>query len=310
MTPDTSQPIKTYRMSDRSTRLDFDIRDQAVRPAIAVAHRHEFFQMQVNASAGHVHVIGGQRREHRSHSVIFVMPYRVHCAYNPTDARYHIINFAPQFLRPGLDLSPFDMEEVSIADYPELAPFLYEGHIDFDFDDSEFAYISGVIRHMVGLNQRRGLGTLERLRGMLLELIGFVTETYQRELCELADQRVVLQRRSDTLKRVIRHIEEHLAESLSIYSVAEAAHVSPNYLSQLLKKHTGLAFVEWVTSKRMERARHLLVHSEDRVSEIANAVGFNDEAYFTRRFTQRFQVSPSKYRRRMQSAAAIEASDA
>jgi len=297
MNDDPNQAIKTYRMLDRSDRLDFDIRDQTVRPAIAVAHRHEFFQMQVNASVGHAHMIGGQRREHASRSIIFVMPYRVHCAYNPPDARYHIINFAPQFLRPGLDLSPFDMEEASMSDYPELAPFLYEGHIDFDFDEAEFAYVQGVIRHMMTLNQRRGLGTLERLRGALLELVGFVTETYQQELADLAGQRVFLQRRSDTLKRVIKHIDENLANMLSIYTIAEAAHVSPNYLSQLLKKHTGLAFVEWVTAKRMERALHLLVHTDDRISEIANAVGFSDEAYFTRRFSQRFHLSPTKYRR-------------
>jgi AraC-like DNA-binding protein len=301
MSADSIQDIRTYRMSDRSERLDFDIRDQTARPAIAVAHRHEFFQMQVNVSVGHTHVIGGQRREHASRSIIFVMPYRVHCAYNPPDARYHIINFAPQFLRPGLDLSPFDMEEASIFDYPELAPFLYEGHVDFDFDEAEFAYVQGVIRHMMTLNQRRGLGALERLRGALLELIGFVTETYQDELRDMAEQRVFLQRRSETLRRVIRHIEDNLGAALSIYTVAEAAHVSPNYLSQLLKKHTGLAFVEWVTSKRMERAKHLLTHTDERVSEIANAVGFADEAYFTRRFTQRFSLSPSKFRRQMQT---------
>ncbi|SAK46034.1 AraC family transcriptional regulator [Caballeronia hypogeia] len=306
MNDDSLQDIKTYRMGDRSDRLDFDIRDQSVRPAIAVAHRHEFFQMQVNTSVGHTHVIGGQRREHPSRSIIFVMPYRVHCAYNPPDARYHIINFAPQFLRPGLDLSPFEMEEASIFEYPELAPFLYEGHVDFDFGEAEFAYVQGVIRHMMTLNQRRGLGTLERLRGMLLELIGFVTETYQDALREMAEQRVFLQRRSDTFKRVMRHIEGNLAAPLSIYSVAEAAHVSPNYLSQLLKKHTGLAFVEWVTAQRMERAKYLLAHGEDRVGEIAKSVGFADEAYFTRRFTQRFGQSPSKFRRQMQVQTSAE----
>jgi AraC-like DNA-binding protein len=65
----------------------------------------------------------------------------------------------------------------------------------------------------------------------------------------------------------------------------------------LLKKQTGLAFVEWLTGRRMERAQHMLTHTTDRVSAIANKVGFTDEAYFTRRFTKRFGVSPSAYRR-------------
>jgi AraC-like DNA-binding protein len=55
--------------------------------------------------------------------------------------------------------------------------------------------------------------------------------------------------------------------------------------------------VQWLTARRMERARELLVHSGERVSRIAHAVGFADEAYFTRRFRQRFGTSPTACRR-------------
>jgi AraC-like DNA-binding protein len=78
-----------------------------------------------------------------------------------------------------------------------------------------------------------------------------------------------------------------------------ATFLSPNYVSQLLKKQTGMAFVEWLTARRMEQAQHLLAHTMERVSKIANSVGFDDEAYFTRRFRQRFNVSPSEYRKAM-----------
>ena len=290
---------KTYRMGERSERLDFDIRDHTVRPAVSTPHRHEFFQIQVNATGGASQVISGQRRQYRARSLIFVLPYRVHCAYNPCEPSYTIINFATNFLRRDFDLSPLEMEEVSLTDYPELAPFLYEGHIDFGFDDQEFAHIQGLLRHMTALNHRRRLGTLERIRGTLLELIGFTTERFEAELRGLTERRIYLQGRTDALKRAIRHIDENLDKPLSLYSVAEAAFLSPNYLLQLLKKHTGLAFVDWVTVKRMDRAQDLLAHSEDRIFEIANAVGFSDEAYFTRRFHQRFGLSPSEYRRRV-----------
>jgi AraC-like DNA-binding protein len=63
-----------------------------------------------------------------------------------------------------------------------------------------------------------------------------------------------------------------------------------------------MAFVEWLTVRRMERAQHLLSHSTDRIFEVANAVGFADEAYFTRRFRQRFGQSPSEYRKAMRNS--------
>jgi AraC-like DNA-binding protein len=51
----------------------------------------------------------------------------------------------------------------------------------------------------------------------------------------------------------------------------------------------------------MERAQNLLAHTNERIGAIAHTVGFTDEAYFTRRFTQRFGVSPTAYRRSLLS---------
>ncbi|MNC93415.1 DNA-binding transcriptional regulator AraC [compost metagenome] len=48
----------------------------------------------------------------------------------------------------------------------------------------------------------------------------------------------------------------------------------------------------------MEKAQELLAHTSLRVGEIAEAVGFEDEAYFSRRFRQCFRVAPRDYRRR------------
>ncbi len=160
-----------------------------------------------------------------------------------------------------------------------------------------------LLRRMRELHTHRRLGTLERLRGALLELIGFTTERFAGQLQSLAEQRVYLQTHTDALRRVLKFIDENLHSDISLNEVAEAAFLSPNYLSQLLKKQTGLAFVDWLTGRRMDRARELLAHTAERVYSIANTVGYDDEAYFTRRFRQRFGVSPTEYRRSMQAGS-------
>ena len=50
--------------------------------------------------------------------------------------------------------------------------------------------------------------------------------------------------------------------------------------------------------KRMEIAQELLLMTDNRISEIAKEVGFSDEGYFTRRFKQKFNCSPSEFRAR------------
>ena len=290
--------IRTYKMADRSERVDFEIRDHSIRPPVTTPHRHEFFQIEANVAGEAHHVIAGKRCRYPARSLIFILPYRVHyAAHELTNPDYYVINFSTNFLRQDFDLSPLEMEEASITEYPELTPFLYEGHIDFVFTEKEFAHILGVIERLTLLQRERTLGTLERIRGGLLELIGFTVERYATQLQGLAGTRVYLQGRTDALRRVLKFIDEQLQRELSLNEVAEAAFLSPNYLSQLLKKQTGMAYVEWLTARRMERAQHLLTHTNERIFEVANAVGFSDEAYFTRRFRQRVGESPSGFRK-------------
>lgn len=294
--------IPTYKMVDRSERPDFEIRDQTVRAPLMQPHRHEFFQIEANLKGDAHHVIGGRRRPYPARSLVFVLPYRVHCAMHAPGAEYRVINFSMNFLRAGFAPSPLELEEVSIADFPELAPFIYEGYVDFVFDEPEFAHVRRLLERLTELHQRRKLGTLPRIQGTLLELIGFATERYSSELLSLSENRMYLRGRSDALRRVLTYIDQHLHEPISLNEVAEAAFLSPNYLSQVLKKQTGLAFVEWLTVRRMERAQELLAHGNDRVYAVANAVGFTDEAYFTRRFGQRFGMSPTQYRRSVRAS--------
>lgn len=226
------------------------------------------------------------------------MHYAAHELANPD---YYVINFAANFLRQDFDLSPLEMEAASIAKYPELIPFLYEGYVEFVFTKQEFAHVSAIIDRLTQLHKNRTLGTMERVRGAVLELIGFTVERHAPFLQALSESQTFMQGRSDALRRVMKFIDENLSRDISLNEVAEATFLSPNYLSQLLKKQTGMAFIEWLTARRMEQAQHLLAHTVERISEIANSVGFEDEAYFTRRFRQRFLQSPSEYRKSMRS---------
>lgn len=292
--------IKTYKMAERSDRLDFEIRSHKVRPPVTTPHRHEFFQIEANVSGEAHHVICGQRRSYPARSLIFILPYRVHyAAHEIVNPEYYVINFAANFLRQEFKLSPLEIEAASIVEYPELIPFLYEGSVDFVFSEQEFRYVSSILERLDDLQRHRTLGTTERIRGALLEIIGFTVERHATVLQELSNSRAFMRGRSDALGRVMKFIDDSLSGNISLDDVATATFLSSNYVSQLLKKQTGMAFVEWLTARRMEQAQHLLANTLWRVSRIANSVGFEDEAYFTRRFRQRFHVSPTEYRKIM-----------
>jgi len=295
--------IRTYGMEERSDTVDFFIRDERGRPPITHPHRHEYFQIQVCLAGDTRQHIGGAVRPFRRGYLSFVLPYRVHLVPHPDGSRFVLINFTQRFLRPDLDVDPLDLEDVPVAQAPELAPFIHQEYLDFAFDAADFATIEDLLGRMAAEHGARGFGSLELLRGYLLQLLGLVCRRHEAELMRLVGQQANRTSRRDSLQRVIRYVRDNLDREVALADAAAAAFLSPNYLAHLLKKETGKTFTELVTERRFERARELLANTDARIAEIAHATGFADEAYFSRRFRQWFSTSPRAYRDSLRSPA-------
>jgi AraC-like DNA-binding protein len=303
---------RTYAMPERCDRLDFYIRDQATRPAIEEPHKHEYFQIQINLGGDTEQHIGGVRRPFPAGAVAFILPHRLHLIPHPAHSRFVVINFVQAFLRANTDgiEDSLDLEDVPITQAPELAPFRLQEHIDFILEDADLAEIEPVLSRMLAINESRRFGATALLRGYLLQLIGIVCQRYADQLLRLSSRNVQRLGRRDALVRVDRHVNAHLAsDTLSLTSAAAAAFLSPNYLTHLIKKETGRTFVEWVTERRIARAKDLLANDNRRIKDIAFLVGYRDEAYFSRRFRQSVGQSPSDFRD-MHRRAGRQGSDA
>lgn len=96
--------------------------------------------------------------------------------------------------------------------------------------------------------------------------------------------------------RARKFIQEHLAEELSLRRLAKAVNINPNYLSEKFRQVTGVNFVEYVARTRFENACDLLRNTNQRISEIAFAVGFQSLSQFNRVFKKLAKKSPTQYR--------------
>ncbi len=100
-----------------------------------------------------------------------------------------------------------------------------------------------------------------------------------------------------TLNKSLEYIEEnYMRESLSLNEIAAAQEVSPNYFSAMFSQEMQMTFVEYVTRKRMEKARELLRDTDMRANEIALAVGYKNPHYFSFVFKKTQGCTPREYR--------------
>jgi AraC-like DNA-binding protein len=294
--PSRPSGLRLYGMQERANHLDFDIRFEGARDVLARPHRHEYFQIQVSIEGGSEQLVGGSVRPFTDGHLSFVLPYRVHVVPHPPGARYAIVNFSQGFLWPDLDVAPLDLEEVPIGRVPELAPFLFQEHLDFHFGPQDFRRILGWLDELAALNQARRLGTMSAIRGVLLQLLGLACHRHEEKLLAQASSHRGQLSRHDALQRVMAYVREHLHEEMSLNEAAGAAMLSPNYLAHLLKKQTGRTFTELVTARRLERAKELLLTSSARIADIAQQCGFGDAVYFSRRFRLQVGSTPRQFR--------------
>jgi len=278
--------VRTYRMSERADHPDFDIRFQGAREELTQVHKHDYFQIQVGLEGETSQAVGGAVRRFGRGTLSFVLPHRMHVIPHPAGSRYCIINFDQHLLWPSLDVDSLELDALPFESHPELAPFLFQEYVDFSFDEPDFERILSWLDELLAHNASRSFGAMACIRGILQQLIGMACLRQEAALVEVSRRHDGRVSRHDALQRVLRYVRDNLADELSLTDAAEAAILSPTYLANLLKRETGQTFTELVTARRMARAKELLLTTALPVGDVASQCGYEDEAYFSRRFKQ------------------------
>ena len=101
----------------------------------------------------------------------------------------------------------------------------------------------------------------------------------------------------ERMKRVLRHIHEHISDEIDVKELADVASVTKTYFIRLFKQEFGLSPIQYINRKKVERAQLLLFTTDSSVKEVAYKLGFSDHSYFIRLFRKVAGITPQEYRR-------------
>lgn len=99
---------------------------------------------------------------------------------------------------------------------------------------------------------------------------------------------------------IVRYIETHY-RTCTQERVAEHFAISPNYVTTLLKRHTGMTYTQAVQAQRLGHAASLLRGTNRTVEDIAREVGYENQSFFYRKFRAQYGCLPAAYRARYRS---------
>lgn len=97
------------------------------------------------------------------------------------------------------------------------------------------------------------------------------------------------------IMEIFRYIEENYKDA-SLSDAARILHYDFFWLSHEIKRRTGKTYTEHLQEKRLSQAAFLLKTTRLSVEDVATAVGYDNKSYFHRIFTEKYQLTPKKYR--------------
>ena len=102
------------------------------------------------------------------------------------------------------------------------------------------------------------------------------------------------------IRPAINYIDANYDKPIALAEIAKASHLSVSRLAHIFKEQMGITIIDYLTSVRIERAKQLLLATEQNCTEICFQIGYNNQSYFTRTFKELVGMTPRQFRVRNQ----------
>lgn len=258
-------------------------------------HQHTFFEMMFILTGTCTNIIDNHENIMSAGDLCIIPPRVPHSIQVTTDSV--LINilirtstFTETFiplLRHTNILSDFFNEILYAHNYKKYLLF----HLGNDL------LLRDLILEMYEEQQERKAYYASILNGLLISFFGKLLQRHEGNV-EYPSSYV---EKYDIVPRISKYMEEN-CKRVTLNSCAEQFHFNPQYLSALLKKHTGKTFSELLKEMRMKEAVKLLRQSNLTVNEISIVLGYEDSAYFMKVFKKYYGSTPSNYRKGMKKS--------
>jgi YesN/AraC family two-component response regulator len=105
------------------------------------------------------------------------------------------------------------------------------------------------------------------------------------------------------VKQASAYIQQNYPRSFSLEELSATIGVSKSYLSRIFKIGTGISLWDYLHRFRVQKAKDLLLLTDESITEIAAAIGYEDTSYFSRVFSDIAGCSPRAFRQQAHSSA-------
>ncbi|WP_411825781.1 AraC family transcriptional regulator [Luteolibacter sp. AS25] len=277
-------------------RVATDTLDQPSHPhdLTRVEHSHDFHELAIVAEGRAIHSLEGNEFPVSRGDVLLLQGNQRHFYHQRENLKLlNVMYDADHLGLPESELrripgycAVFMLEPVLRRQSKSASQHLH-------LDQLQLAHVESLVETMEIECSKQRVGYEVALRAKLLELIVYLSRTY--EETDRTESHALLR-----MGTVIGALEQDFSREWKIDELAKIAHMSRSNLMRIFRKATGQTPIEYLQHLRVQKSMELLRNTELSVTEVAMQIGFNDSNYFTRCFRKISDQTPRQYRNKGQ----------
>ncbi|SEM89713.1 AraC family transcriptional regulator [Paenibacillus sp. OV219] len=290
--------MKDILSSNRYMKVEFPFWiTRTVQGSIA-EHGHEFVELVYVVRGKGMHVFQGTRYEVHAGDVFIINPGETHAYETEKGEQMEIINclFMPSFIPDALLT---ELEITGSMDYFYVHPFLdhdvrFNHRLNLHGQDA--SNVLTLLENMIREINNRSIGHTTLIRLQMIELLILLSRYYTMMPQQRIHPSPRQLDREMTAKRIYGYLERNYEKKITLQSLSLLFTASIRQLNRLMQEEYNRSVFEALHEIRIERAKHLLLETEEKVIVVATMVGYEDQSFFNRLFMRHVGCSPKQYR--------------
>lgn len=261
-------------------------------------HGHEFIELVFVVHGQGVHIFQGNHYNIHAGDVFIINPGETHAYSVESGGSMEIINclFMPSFIPDALLQ---ELEITASMDYFYVHPFLKQdvrfNHY-LNLNGQEASSVLALLENMIRELNSRGPGHTTLIRLQMVELLVLLSRYYAYMQSHRIHKSPRQSERVMMARRISGYLERHFDKKITLQALSGLFNVSTRQLNRLVREEFGKSVFDLLHEIRIERAKRMLLESDQKVIYIATMVGYDDPSFFSRLFVRYAGCSPREYR--------------
>lgn len=265
-----------------STEFKVEITKQ-IQHVMPEMHYHDFYEIYIQDVGTREDIVNSQYFQLNPHDVLLLKPNTLHQAISKEAFTRTIIYFTDDYL-----IKFFSQEQ-----YLKLISIFQTLHLRLTTE--EYYRITSIVKELSKEDYTHCDNLIFlKLADILMLLLNHIKMSATTlEEVETSNIR--------STSPLVAYINENYLSFQSIDEIAGTFYITPSHLCRKFKQITGYTITEYINSLKIQKACQLLHKTDQSITAIAEACGYNTSIYFCETFKKLLHVTPLEYRKRIKS---------